>query len=58
MNDLLLPPSIARISGIGVDLFDEDDYEYDDDDLPMSPVSPDTLFPQFTVTEWPGIRTE
>jgi len=30
----------------------------DDDDLPMSPVSPDTLFPQFTVTEWPGIQTE
>jgi hypothetical protein len=29
----------------------------DDDDLPMSPVSPDTLFPQFTFTEQPAMRT-
>ena len=32
----------------------EDSY----DDLPISPVSPDTLFPQLTFSEWPGFPNQ
>jgi hypothetical protein len=32
----------------------EDSY----DDLPISPVSPGTLFPQLTLTEWPGVPNQ
>jgi hypothetical protein len=34
----------------------ENDDNYDD--LPMSPVSPETLFPQLTFTEWPGFPNQ
>jgi hypothetical protein len=37
MNDPLLPPSMARISGIGVDLFDEDEDDNDNEDLLLDP---------------------
>jgi hypothetical protein len=37
MNDPLLPPSREYVSGIGVDLFDEDEDDNIDDDLLLDP---------------------